>query len=180
MATSAMFFSLTLMEELYLLSDCGVGLHWDSRAWKLLSPGSRVGRKNRNRGRVSHVRPLCSAGKDASVREPEQRVEKSQRDTSVCCVTQGTYDTDICHEHLINIVFDHSCLLRKVRQGGFTSSKEMTSIRPLATEIEIYLVIVMAELFVLIYMEYTVLQGIKTDMGLFFFFFNYGHFWPMD
>lgn len=139
-------------------------------------------KEQKQRGRVSHVRPLCSAGKDASVREPEQRVEKSQRDTSVCCVTQGTYDTDICHEHLINIVFDHSCLLRKVRQGGFTSSKEMTSIRPLATEIEIYLVIVMAELFVLIYMEYTVLQGIKTDMGLFFFFFffNYGHFWPMD
>lgn len=24
------------------------GLDWDSRAWKLLSPGSRVGRKKRN------------------------------------------------------------------------------------------------------------------------------------
>lgn len=136
------------------------------QSMKITFPRLKVRQKEqKQRGRVSHVRPLCSAG-DASVREPEQRVEKSQRDTSVCCVTQGTYDTDVCHEHLINIVFDHSCLLTKVQQGGFTSSKEMTSIRPLATELEIYLVILMAELFVLIYMEYTVLQGMKADMGL--------------
>lgn len=137
------------------------------QSMKITFPRLKVRQKEqKQRGRVSHVRPLCSAGEDASVREPEQRVEKSQRDTSVCCVTQGTYDTDVCHEHLINIVFDHSCLLTKVQQGGFTSSKEMTSIRPLATELEIYLVILMAELFVLIYMEYTVLQGMKADMGL--------------
>lgn len=81
------------------------------------------GRQNekKQRGRVRRVRPFCSVGEDASVREPEQRVETSQRDTCL----QSTYD---CHEHLINSVFDCSSLLTKVQQGGFTSSKEMTSV----------------------------------------------------
>jgi len=123
--------------ELYLLSRVKyrVGLRQKSEHENYIpqAEGCTGRKEKKQRGHVSHVRP---PGEDASVREPKQRVEKSQR-LAVCCLTQGTWQY-VCHEHLINIEFHHSCLLTKVQQGGFTSSKEMTAIWSLATKPEIW------------------------------------------